>query len=149
MNYTINGCNYQQKPLVLGQIAQLVPLLQGIRFTSFEAMAVVVALADKLPEVLAIVLRRENEPLKDKNLADYGADMAEADFATAMQVVVDFFTCNPLPSLLEQVSGVISTILETMTTTGSTRQFASFPEETSREETPSSGDTLLANAPHI
>jgi hypothetical protein len=130
MRYTINGIEYIQQPLVLGQISQLIPALQGVVFTSFEPVAVIGALADKLPEALAIVLRREGEALAGKKLAEYLDNIVEADFDTTVRIVTDFFSCNPIASLLEQVAGLIAHIEKSLGTTISESSVASSPEGT-------------------
>ncbi|HIJ95783.1 MAG TPA: hypothetical protein HPP94_08630, partial [Desulfuromonadales bacterium] len=66
--YTINGTTYIQKPLVLGQIGQLTRLLQGISFTSLEPLSIIAALGESLPQLVAVVVRREGELLADRDL---------------------------------------------------------------------------------
>lgn len=141
--YEIGGKKYTQKKLVLGQLQQLLGLLPGLRFGSTEPLAVMAALGDKLPQALAVVLIPEGVALKDKDLPALAGEIAFAvEPETAMQVVEDFFTCTPVPSLLERLTAMADTIRAALNrANGSGSSSSSSPEGTSSNATPSSGDT--------
>lgn len=55
--YEIDGVTYIQKPLVLGQLKQLLSLLQRLRIPAdTDALGVIMAIGADLPDVLAVVL---------------------------------------------------------------------------------------------
>jgi len=105
--YEINGKKYVQKKLVVGQIGQLAQLLSGVRFMATDPLGLIAALGESLPEALAIVLIPEGTHPADKNMTEMHRDMYESDPDDALQVINDFFDCNPLPSLLQKVTGLI------------------------------------------
>lgn len=104
--YDIGGKNYSQKPLVLGQLRQLLEILKGVALpANMDTLALVNAMSDRLPAALAVVLIPEGtSSLRDKDL---DALAAEIEFAISpeqtLEVVEDFFDCNPLPSLLNKL----------------------------------------------
>lgn len=109
--YEINGKKYLQKKLVLGQIGPLAQLLSDVRFMATDPLGLMAALGESLPEALAIVLVPEGVHPADKDMAAVRRDLYEADIeAVALQVIEDFFVCNPLPSLLERVTGIIAKV---------------------------------------
>jgi hypothetical protein len=139
--YTIGGKAYVQKPLVLGQFRQLLDLLKG---TSIPANAgvvgVIVALGDKVPVALAIVLvedgKSSDEEEKYLKERDIEALAAGVEFAITpgmvLEVIDDFLACNPLSSHLEKVAGMMGWIARMMPamTTGSPNSASSSPTET-------------------
>lgn len=154
--YDIGGKTYVQRPLVLGQVRQLMAEISPLGGINPEAgrAEVITALiqCSQLERVLAVVLSPEGEDLRTK---DIDALAREVEFGitpeTIVQVVEDFFDCNPTASLLQKLIGVIVKVrqlmpgLETIQT-GSNPSSVSSPTEISREETPSSGDSPLPNA---
>jgi hypothetical protein len=137
-SYTINGNTYTQKKLVLGQISQLTALMKGLVFSGTDAMAIIGALGDKLPEAIAIVLRKEGEALADKDMTSVLRDVNEIDIPEAVQIVADFFDCNPIHSLLESVNGIVAAIQRS--TSGLMKSSAPSQPETSQSTTQSSGE---------
>lgn len=106
-HYEINGKTFTQKKLVLGQIGALAQLLAGIRMLSTDPLGLIAALGESLPQALAIVLVPEGIHPSDKDLLAMERDLYEAEPETALQVVADFFDCNPLPSLLGKIAGLV------------------------------------------
>ena len=151
--YTIGDKNYTQRPLVLGQINQLVALTRGVIFPKDANVTVLISLlGNRLPKALAIVLLEDKPTVpadcKDFNYLrdrDIQALSDEIEFTvspeTSMQVVEDFFDCNPIASLSEKFAGLGEKILKFKKTekASSPPSVSSSPEETSQKETPSSG----------
>ncbi|MDH4100606.1 MAG: hypothetical protein OEV28_08520 [Nitrospirota bacterium] len=145
-SYKIGNKKYVQKALVLGQIRQLTGLLDGVVLPSdtSDIVAWVRVLGNKLPGAIAVVLVEEGAHLKDKDLELFTRDIEfEISPEQTMQVVQDFFVCNPIASLLENLSGAITKITESQgpAKTGSNALSSISAPETSLKETASSGDT--------
>ena len=105
--YEINEKKYTQKKLVLGQIGALAQLLASARFMGADPLSLISSLGELLPQALAIVLVPDGMHPADKDLLAMERDLYEAEPETALQVVEDFFDCNPLPSLLEKIAGLM------------------------------------------
>lgn len=140
-NYQIGDKTYIQRPLVLGQVRQLLDLLQDIIIPgNIDIMGIVRLLGDLLPEALAIILTEKDHPLKGKNIAELAT---EIEFAIApeqcAEVIENFLSCNPTASLLERLAGTASSI--TTALTGLKNSASSLPAETSPDEMKSSGET--------
>lgn len=148
--YVIDGKKYIQKPLVWGQIKQLKAIIPSIAIPAGVSLdqGLVMALTDHLPLLLAVVLIPEGISAKDK---DIDALAEELEFAvnpeTVLQVVADFFDCNPIASLAEKLAEIIKPLAARIATgrIPSTPLSVSSPEETSLSEKPSSGDALQEN----
>ncbi len=151
--YTIGDRKYTQRPLVLGQINQLVALTRGVIFPKDANVAVLVGLlGNRLPKALAIVLI-EDKPTVPSDCKDFKylrdrdiqaiADEIEFNVSPeiSIQVIEDFFDCNPIASLSEKFAGLGEKILKFKKTEkgSSTPSASSSPEATSPKETPSSG----------
>lgn len=108
--YEINGKTYTQKKLVLGQVAALSALLGGVRLYAADAMGLIAGLGELLPHALAIVLIPEGQHPADKDMAAMQRELYDTDLEMAIKVVEDFFDCNPLPSLLERVTGLTAKV---------------------------------------
>jgi hypothetical protein len=145
-NYEIGGKNYQQRPLVLGQLRQLIALMPGITLTSLAPLDIINTLGDKLSQAIAIVLVPEGIPLKDKEITTLAVEIEfSIDPETVIKVVEDFFVCNPIHSLLERLAGMTQKINEAATgmmENGSKISLPSSPPVASISETVSSGDSL-------
>lgn len=144
--YEIGGKKYTQKKLVLGQIEQLVDLLENVQLPSdLSARTVVVLLVKdgRMARAASIVFIPEGVELKDKDIDALAAELKfSMDIDTALTVVEDFFDCNPAAAILKRLAGAVVKIREhILKQTGSKTSSASSPEETSQKETPSSGDT--------
>lgn len=146
--YQIGDKTYVQKKLVLGQWRQLLDLLKGLSIPQdLGAREIVPVFGDKLSHALAIVLTEEGKHVRNKDMI---ALASELEFAIepemVLQVVEDFFDCNPIPSLLKRMSGIMGKISGKVGATGSKMSASSSPTETSPNGTPSSGDIPLQNA---
>lgn len=109
--YEIGGKTYIQKALVLGQISQLTALLGDVSFfTGYGPMGIISALGDKLPRAVAIVLTPEGVPLKSKNISEVEDAVSELDPLITVQVVEDFFICNPVVAIFERLTGMAEKI---------------------------------------
>ena len=106
--YEINGKKYVQKPLVLGQLRQLTGVLKGVAWTQGTDVADIIALiGDRLPSALAVVLTEEGASPGKKDVEALARELEDAlDADTAVKVVEDFFTSNPVVSLLERLRGL-------------------------------------------
>ena len=141
--YEIGGKTYIQIPLVLGQVGQLMKLLQGlVIMRGIDTLGVVARLGDRLPQTIAIIITPDGLKLQDKDIQSLAG---EIEFVISpeqtLQVIEDFFACNPIASHLEKLSGMAEKITAQMKRgNGLTNSPASSPEETSRKETQSSGD---------
>lgn len=138
--YDIGGKTYVQRELVLGQINQLNKLLPDMKLpTDPTPLAIIATIGPWLPSALAIVLAEAGTSLRDKDLDALEAEIADhMDLATSMQVIEDFFVCNPLHSQRARIEQMVVTVA---TLTGSQNGASSSPEETSRGATQSSGDS--------
>lgn len=113
--YGINGKRYVQKPLVLGQLRQLTEVLKGIAWTPETAFTDIIALVgDRLPSALAVVLVEEGTSPGKKDVEALAKELEDAlDVDTAVKVVEDFFTLNPVVSLLERLRGLAGKMAKT------------------------------------
>ncbi|HOW54299.1 MAG TPA: hypothetical protein PLR60_06535 [Syntrophorhabdaceae bacterium] len=144
--YVIDGETYTQRPLVLGQIGQIMGLVNGIEITESTTTGDIVALLDdRLPEAVAVILTPRGVKIKDKDLPAIADRFREhMDLQTAMEVVDNFLSLNPIASVLERLTGTMAAIMGVMT--GSRGPSLSSRGETSPEGTGSSGDTPRGNA---
>ncbi|NPU84373.1 MAG: hypothetical protein HPY65_07775 [Syntrophaceae bacterium] len=112
--YLINDKTYVQTPLVLGQVRQLLEVLKDFRlpeeFTAPQLMELLGP--DRLPAALAVVLTEEGKSPRDKDIAALAADLEFSITAEmALQVVNDFFACNPISSLLAGMRGALGSMM--------------------------------------
>lgn len=157
--YEIGGEKFVQRPLVLGQVRQLIAEISPLGGVNPDAgkAEIIAALIQcgQLERVLAVVLTPEGEDLRNKNI---DALALEIEFGitpeTIVRVIEDFFDCNPTASLLEKLVGVIAKVRQQLPDlktipTGSNLSSVSLPTETSPDETPSSGDSPPPSADPI
>lgn len=145
-SYEIGGQKYLQKKLVFGQIQQLEEVLRDCTIPALNPQAIIAGLGNKICSAIAVVLIPEGVSLKDKT-RDIEALAEELRFTIEaeqiMEIVNDFFICNPIASLLEMLAGVLQAIYQRVQMeTGLTLSSVFSPEETSASETASSGDSL-------
>lgn len=97
--YLIADRTFVQRPLVLGQFPQMVEVLKGVMIPADGSpMSIAVAMADKLPEAMAVVLTPEGQPVKDKDLAELAGFFADnMELPTACEVIEDFFGLTQVP----------------------------------------------------
>lgn len=157
--YEIGERTYIQRPLVLGQMRQLISTMQGLVIPAdIDTIGLVSVLGDKLPLALAIVLTPLHPPLSKGGIeGSYGAVLKDKDipalaneleFAVTpeqtLQVIEDFFSCNQISLFLESIGKMtekISTAMTKTKETGSHNSSASSQEETLQKETQYSGTT--------
>jgi len=115
--YQIDNKTYVQKPLVLGQIEQLSTLLNGLEIkTDMQPEDIISVLKEKIPQALAIVLCEKGEKLKDKDIESFAKELKFAiDLDLTMDVITDFFECNPIVSLLKKLRDQAEKIKATIT----------------------------------
>ncbi|MBI5640517.1 MAG: hypothetical protein HZA17_08840 [Nitrospirae bacterium] len=87
----------------------------------------------------------EGVRLKDKNVNELAEEIRfELDIETAQGIIEDFFDCNRIQAVVEQMSGAVARMRGAETI--SARLSASLPEETSQKETTSTGDMGLTTS---
>ncbi len=128
--YAINGKTYVQRPLVLGQAAQLLALLKGVTLPGeATALGLVAALGERIPDALAIVLTEEGMSPRDKNLSALAEELAFfLPPETALEAVDHFFELNPLSSWLSRLAELMTRIgtgTKSTATPGSTSSVSS------------------------
>lgn len=110
MKYTIGNKTYIQKPLVWGQIKQIIPLFQS--FTSLSQVnygSIAGILGDNMSKFLAIVLTEEGQDIRQKDIDKLAAELEyEITAEQVVQVIEDFFGFNPAALLLERLTGIMS-----------------------------------------
>ena len=144
--YNIDGKIYHQRPLVIGQVKQLMDILGEITLPAYIDMPGIISiLGDKLPSALAVILTPEGVHPKDKDIEALSDELAYAvDLETSIQAVEDFVGLNPIVSVLEKLNGTLGTIQKNMT--GQTNSSVSSQEGTLHDGTQSSGDIPSENA---
>ncbi len=152
--YTIGDKKYIQRPLVNGQIRQLMKLIKGIVLPKdFDPVVLMTAFGDQLSAALAIVLC-EADAIEGKSRQEIGNYLSARDLAalekeidwnidpeTTARIIDDFFDCNPIASLLEKFAAIGEKVLSLKKEkTSSTQSASSSPEGISQKETLSSGN---------
>ena len=123
--YEIDGRTYLQRPLVLGQIDQLIECLEGMAMPqSFSPIAIKQALGEKFYTALAVVLipvppgvepsggkapakasTPISELLKNKDVPALAEELRwSIDHETTLEVIDHFFECNPIASILNRLT---------------------------------------------
>jgi hypothetical protein len=140
--YEIGGRTFTQKKLVWGQVKQLNEIVKGVQFPAmgWSLAELIGLLGDKVPEVLAIILREGEGNLKDKDLDALALFMEEnAEIDTIVRVFEDFFSVNPITYVLGKLSVGMRELTKKMSEAStkplSTEPLPSSPEETSQSET--------------
>jgi len=143
--YEIGGRKFVQKALVLGQVKQLISVIRGTVIPSvISSQSLVIALGDKVSEVLAIVLSEEGVSLKNKKTKEVQELLEEnLSIEGSIKMVEDFFDCNPIASISGAMIGLSEKVQKAMTKTElktpSTESVLPSVEETLPKETISSG----------
>jgi len=128
--YEINGKTYVQRPLVLGQAAQLLALLKDVSLPGeATALGLVAALGERIPEALAIILTEAGTSPRDKNRTALAEELSFfLQPETALEAVDHFFELNPLSSWLNRLAELMNRIgtgMKSMATPGSTSSASS------------------------
>lgn len=109
--YDIGGKKFTQKRLVWGQVKQLRKEIEGVELSELTPRAILSALEEKLPRLVAIVLIPENQTAKTKNIDDMITHFEwELGVDQIMEIIEDFFVCNPVPSWLEKMNRGMATM---------------------------------------
>ncbi len=109
--YQIGNKTYIQRPIVMGQLGLLLPLLESVRITEsgLQPGAVLAALGRNLPRALAVVLIEDDLSVREA-MNDLDARTDEMQWAvspeTALEVIEDFFDCNPISSIARRIREV-------------------------------------------
>lgn len=150
--YLIGDKTYIQKPLVLGQWRQLLDLFKDLQIPhEFDVCKIMSVLGDKLSHALAIVLVEEGKSIRDRDIAAIASQIEfEISPESIFQIIEDFFACNPMPLLLNRLSGMMQKLIpQAMTETGLTNSASPSRMAISPNETKSYGDIPSPNASHI
>ncbi len=82
---------------------------------SVSDTVIISVLKEKIPQALAIVLCEKGEKLKDKDIESFAEELKFAiDLDLTMEVITDFFGCNPIVSLLKKLRGQAEKIKATI-----------------------------------
>lgn len=110
--YTIGERMFIQRPLVWGQVRQLMDLLKTVEIKPpYGTKELVEVLGDKIIYAVAIALSEQGKSPKEKDVTSLVTDI-EFDLSVDMmlQVIDDFFSCNPTALYLERLSKLIGNV---------------------------------------
>ena len=146
LEYAVNDKLYIQKPLVLGQIGQVTELVRDIEIPeSINSHDLITLLGNKLPAAVAILLTPVGTKMKDKDTPALTEEFQEyMDIETAMEVMDHFLSLNPIASVIEKLTGMMTAVKTAMI--GSKEPSSCSPEGTLQNVTGSSGDTPQRSA---
>lgn len=115
-SYLLDDITYIQKPLVLGQIRQLIKLLEDLIIPrDISVIELVSVLGDKLPTAIAIVIVEEGKNLKDKNIETLAGELEfKIPPEMALEVIENFFDLNPMISLFERLGKLAEKLNKTI-----------------------------------
>ncbi|OHD22464.1 MAG: hypothetical protein A2Y38_25005 [Spirochaetes bacterium GWB1_59_5] len=133
IRYKVGGVVYVQRPLVLLQIEQLSSFLGAMTIPAgLNVVGIVRLLGDRIADALAILLTPAGTEVYQKDMAATAEHLRNyVDIETAVRVVEDFLTCNPVGSVFDKLAGVMAKWLQMAeTATGSTSSSASSPAGT-------------------
>lgn len=149
--YEMGGKTYIQRPLVLGQIQELIPLIEGLNIPKgADAITIAKTFGEKLNYALAIALLEkdvdEPEPEKIKNAMEL-LDKRSVEIAYSigaeqiLEVIEDFFECNRASSVIEKLGSMIRGVRNQISQASSSlsKSFGGSPAATSPKGTKSSG----------
>ena len=127
--YQLGGKIYVQKPLVLGQMMALLPLIEKIEVGEKpDPMAIAKSLGPKLNQALGIVILEkdidEPEPEKIKAAMERLDERADEIFyriepEQVLEVAGDFFAFNRVSSIIEKLAQMMAKIRKQIAGTGS------------------------------
>ncbi len=112
--YRIGDKTYVQRTLVLGQIEQLSGIIEGLEITGdMKAEDILLALKDRVGDALGIILCEKGQKLIDKDLEAFARELRFAvEPEQIVEVIADFFDCNPIVSVFEKLLGGAGRITE-------------------------------------
>jgi len=136
-SYTIEGREFVQKPLVWGQVRQLLAVLKGVDLTeAVSPMDIISLIGDKMPDALAVVLTEKGGSVKDKDLTSLSEFLGfHIPVKMMVMVIEDFFECNPTAIYLEKIEKLIGKIEVPGQISSLAKLSSSLAEETSPSET--------------
>lgn len=146
-HYKIEGQSYIQRPIMLGQLRALLPILEDVEVgANMGPLAIMSRLGNRLHEALAIVLIEEGLGVREAlDKLEERARELECLISPeqALEAIEDFFECNPASSLVSKIGGMLGKLragmIEPILKTISKGSSSSSPEETSAKESKSSG----------
>lgn len=98
-SYTINGKQYTQAPLVLGQLPPLLAALEGMPIGDISPMGLVATFGGSLPRLMACVLVPDGQHAGGVDHEALAAEFIAADLPTVLGVIEDFLALTD-PSLI-------------------------------------------------
>lgn len=158
--YIIGEKTYVQREVTIGQANQLSKVMRSIVFPKdFSPISIFMAFGELLPKALAVVLLEEDrvggkssdevkDYLKTRDTEQLASDLEWTSTPIQnMQVIEDFFDCNPADSLFRKFAGLIKMIKKRMEKEiSSTSSVSPSPTATSPGEMMSSGASPSPNA---
>ena len=162
--YIIGDRTFVQRPVSLGQARQISKTIKCIILPNeINPSSLLVAFGDQIPNVLAIVLLESasvdgksadevRDYLRSRDMDALASDIEwTIDPVQTLQVIEDFFGCNPTASLFEKFAGLIEKFKGAITqvVTSSNQSLSLSPVETSPIEMTSSGDSPSPSADRI
>jgi hypothetical protein len=113
-SYTINGKTYLLKPLVMGQLNQLLTLLKDVEIAEEMPVSSIISIVgEKLSEAFAIILHDPDVSLKTKHIQNLASEISFAPEMTTdltLRIVEDFFDCTPISLLLKKVNETVEKV---------------------------------------
>ena len=110
--YQINEKVYVQKPLVLGQLQQLLQEIGEIKIESPSIVGLISALGEKLHKILAIILVEEGKSVKEKEIDILAEELKESiTVEQAMEIIEDFLLFNRLSLILEKIQSGLMQVM--------------------------------------
>jgi hypothetical protein len=146
--YETGGRRYVQRPILLGQIRLLLPLVSGIAVhPDMSELDLISQLGDRLPAALAIILVEESAAdlraaMQSEALSARTEDLAwSVGPETALEVITDFFELTPISSIGAKIAAALKQLSARLPKTNSNPPSSNSAAETSPNETSSSGQS--------
>lgn len=122
---TIDGRQFVQRRLVLGQMEQLVDVMRDVKWPSFDnfnLLSFYEAIGGKLPVALAVVLVESGKDLREKDVDSLADDLRYSmPLDEGVRALKDFFVLNPTASIarslgdMQSIQGAIREVPRTTT----------------------------------
>ncbi len=108
--YEIGEKIFIQKHLVWGQAKQLIAEIEGVELpASYTVNDILKLFEAKLPKLISIVLIPEGETARSKKNEEMQEFFEwELRLEQIVEIIEDFFDCNPIPSWLEKMGNRMS-----------------------------------------
>ncbi|MEW5804873.1 MAG: hypothetical protein AB1847_22535 [bacterium] len=113
--YSINGKTYVQRQLVLGQINQLLSVLNDIPITNITPQSILISLGAKIPAALAVLLIPEESTVKDRDLKAIEDDMFFCPADVILEILDDFLSLNPISSFQDKLKNFKTLLVKEIT----------------------------------